>query len=542
MGGAGPLHAAFGIHECRVLFGIGRTGKNHIGPMSPGIPMMALIDDERFAQSRHIHLIGPQQPDQPDIAGTGARKDSRNVAPTVAWQQVEVEPADAACGPLQKVEPVPIVFNAIETLGNCACRCQHRRPIGPRDGARAQDHHGLIRCLQDLAKIMLARGNGPECLRSRAQMLRAVGEVHILPNDTDGEAAFGPARAQPGIDDGGFRPWIGADDETGIGLIDPGDGGIEKIRGPGAAIDLGAVLAAIDIGGPQRRHQVLQCRHGLAIGEIPGNGRNGGALHSLQPTSDGGEGFIPAGFREFAVTANIGPIQPLTLEPVIGEAGFVGNPFLVHVFIEPRQDPHYLRAACIDADVRAHRVQHVHRFGLAQFPGTRRKGIGLRGQRADGTKVDHVARQFRGYGVAHIGADLHVLAAPCEAKLFHAGDFGGEPHAPGAVNTAGHLGFDQGAEILVGNGALVFFEPRPVEPVEQGLVLKVAFASLIANRAIQRMIDEKHLHHPATGFAGHFRIGLDHHAVADRHGAGCGRLWRPRFDLHQAHAAVAGDG
>ena len=191
-------------------------------------------------------------------------------------------------------------------------------------------------------------------------------------------------------------------------------------------------------------------------------------------------------------------------------ARLVGNPFLIDLFIEARQHPHHLRPARIDADVAALRIHHIDGFGLAQFPGPRVEGIRLGGQRAHRAQIHHIAGQFAGEGLFQIGGDFHVLAAAGGAQIGHARDFGGEAHAAGALDAAGHDGLDQRAHIFVFDRALVL-----VEAVERGaaiahrLVLQIAFAALVADRAIQRMIDQQEFHHPFARLAGIRRSGVD---------------------------------
>ena len=80
-----------------------------------------------------------------------------------------------------------------------------------------------------------------------------------------------------------------------------------------------------------------------------------------------------------------------------------------------------------------------------------------------------------------------------------------------------------------------------IEPVSHRLVLQIAFAALVADRAIQRMVDQQEFHHAVAGFLDGLGIGLDDHPVADRHRAGRDRL-RRAFHFHKAHPAVAGNG
>src|SRR5208283_5587622 len=95
-----------------------------------------------------------------------------------------------------------------------------------------------------------------------------------------------------------------------------------------------------------------------------------------------------------------------------------------------------------------------------------------------------------------IRADLHILAAPDGAELLVPGDLGQKPDAPRTMDAAIHAGLDQRTEILVGDGALVLLEPAAVETVGHRLVLQIALAPLVANRTVERVIDQQELHHP----------------------------------------------
>ena len=135
-------------------------------------------------------------------------------------------------------------------------------------------------------------------------------------------------------------------------------------------------------------------------------------------------------------------------------------------------------------------------LGLGQLPRPRLEGVGLRGQRADRAEVDDVALELGGHRPLEIGGDLHVLAAAGGAELGHAGDLGREADAARAVDAARHDRLDQRADVLVLDGALVLLEAAAVDAVGHRLVLQVALAALVADRAVERVVDEQELHHP----------------------------------------------
>ena len=138
---------------------------------------------------------------------------------------------------------------------------------------------------------------------------------------------------------------------------------------------------------------------------------------------------------------------------------------------------------------------------------------------------------------------------PIAPSSGHARDLGDEAHAARALDAAVHRGLDERAEVFVLDRALVLGKARGIGAVGHRLVLQVAFAALVADRAVERMVDEQELHHALARLARHRRIGLDDRRLAvragakvlHRHGAGGGRLRRAALHFDEAHAAVAGD-
>src|SRR5262249_20822796 len=143
---------------------------------------------------------------------------------------------------------------------------------------------------------------------------------------------------------------------------------------------------------------------------------------------------------------------------------------------------------------------------------------------------------------------LHVLAAAGRAHFRRAADFRGEADAAGALDAAVHRGLDQGSQIFVFDRALVLGETAGIDAVTHRLVLQVAFAALVADRAVQGMVDQQEFHNPFARFPHHRRARRDFRrfalgagtAVAHSPGAARDRFWAA-LHLDQAHAAIAGD-
>ncbi len=135
-----------------------------------------------------------------------------------------------------------------------------------------------------------------------------------------------------------------------------------------------------------------------------------------------------------------------------------------------------------------------------------------------------------------------MFAAEGLAQLHLAADLHAEAHAARAVDAARHfLGAHQRPQVLGQHHALFFLVARGAGAVADRHVLQHAFAALVADRAIQGVVDQEEFHHAVLRLHGLGGIGQHFHAFGDRRGAGGQRLGR-FFHLHQTHAAVGGDG
>ena len=212
-----------------------------------------------------------------------------------------------------------------------------------------------------------------------------------------------------------------------------------------------------------------------------------------------------------------------------------------------RQKAHDFAAFGINADVRAKRVHHVDRFGLGQFPRTGGESVGFGHQRANRAQIDDIALHVRIKRFAQIGCDLRIFATTCLAHLVNARDFRREAHAARARNTAGHVGLDKWTEIQIVRGTLWLAEAGEVDAICHRLILQIALTALVANRAIERMVNQEELHDTFAGLFNHRGIGLHDRRlalrtraqIADLHRAGGGWLWRAAHNFDQTHAAVA---
>lgn len=103
-----------------------------------------------------------------------------------------------------------------------------------------------------------------------------------------------------------------------------------------------------------------------------------------------------------------------------------------------------------------------------------------------------------------------------------------------------HVGDHQRAEVLILDRTLELVVPGGPVSVVVGVVLEIALASLIADGAVQRVVDQDELQHTAPGQTSGLRVRVHSHGGCDlraARGDGFGRLG----DLDQTHSAVAGD-
>ena len=186
------------------------------------------------------------------------------------------------------------------------------------------------------------------------------------------------------------------------------------------------------------------------------------------------------------------------VDALVAEAIAIGDPGLVHVLVRPRHDAHHAAAQHVRIDVGADAVVRRHQRMLRHLPRTRAIAIRLVVQRADRAQVDDVRRQLVIDALLDERADLGHLAAADRAELLEALDLLREAHAARAVNAARHVGGHERTEVLVLHHALALVVARDVAAEAHREILQLALAALVADRAVERMIDQQELHHRAS--------------------------------------------
>ncbi len=516
--------------------------------MGTGVAMAAEIDHKGIAEGVDVDLVGAEQKQHLELACRRRRDHAKRVEAARSRHEAKVETADPRRRGVEDRKAVP-AFLPSPRRRHPRRQAQHFRSVRSRQRALPDQNDRPLGRGQSLAEFPRTIGEPGQRIGTRAEVLVGIGEVHPLADETDWEAALTPALADARVQHRRLVTRIGADDQQRVGRLDPRDGGVEDVaRATERRIELAALLPAIEIADAHRRHQLAQREDFLDAGEVTGNGADPLRLGRLGPLGDRRECLAPGRPCQPAIAPHVRPVEPLASEAIPYEAALVGNPLLVHRIIEPRQDAHHLAVARVDADGRADRVHHVDRFRLGELPRPRLECVRLRGERTDRTQVDDVALQLRAHRMFEVRGDLHVLTASGGAELRHTGNLGREADAARALDAPRHDRLDQRPDVFVLDRPLVLVEPAAVDAVGHRLVLQVALAALVADRAVERVVDEQELHHPLAGAPHHLRAGDDLRrlavragpAVAHRPGARGDRL-RRALQFDQAHATVAGD-
>ncbi len=311
--------------------------------------------------------------------------------------------------------------------------------------------------------------------------------------------------------------------------------------GGGGVGEVAVVDAVVDVGGAQAGGETGQQRALLVGGRRVHQHAEVVTLVGGEDLLGGGQAFSPAHFLPLAIDlAQRLDRTVIAVQALVRIAVAIGQPAFVDRFVVARHRAQHFAATHVQEQVRAHRIVVTQRLACGQFPRTGAELEHLVGQRADRADVDDVAGQLGGQRLAVVGADLQVLTAVHATQLVGTGNVGGEADAAGALDAAGHFGGDQRTDVLVGHHALALVEAADRTAIAQRNVLQLALAALIADRAVQRVVDQQEFHHRALELQRLFTADGDLHAIHDRRGAGRCRLGR-LFHVDQAHAAVGGD-
>ncbi len=181
------------------------------------------------------------------------------------------------------------------------------------------------------------------------------------------------------------------------------------------------------------------------------------------------------------------------------------------------------------ASVRAVRA----RLGnVGHFPRARLVAVGSAGERADRADINAHAAFFAGQRAFFIRQDYGMHAAGADAESFHVHALIADAYAAEAENAARRVIKNERRPLFFRVVELFFGEAAVVEAVAKRHVLQFAFAALVADGAIERMIREQKLEHVLARFVNLRGVGLHHHAFDGDESAG-GLKLRALFQLRR---------
>jgi len=120
----------------------------------------------------------------------------------------------------------------------------------------------------------------------------------------------------------------------------------------------------------------------------------------------------------------------------VAELAFIACPFFVDAFVGSTVDADHFAASMVEPDVAAVGTLRTNGGRCLKVPGAGSEAVFAVGEGTDGANFDNVSTEFRGeLGFAE-GDWLRSGASEAECQLAVAGDFFGESHASGALDTS----------------------------------------------------------------------------------------------------------
>ena len=368
-----------------------------------------------------------------------------------------------------------------------------------------------------------------ECLGERRLGARLVHEglgcevgdlVGPVDGDNDVVTSVEPAFSDAEEDDGEVVGEVGAEDEGGLFVLERLDRVIDSAR-PGVLIGGEAVVD-------------------IRASDLTGEEILGGDVGFVTETlaNDHADVFALEGFKQLGVDHRVVGLLELVVRSskwgfealfvvviVVTELTLVTGPLFINRFVGAGVDPDDFSGAVVEPDVATVAAVEADGFGGLEIPWAGSEPVLAVGQGSDGADLDDVSAEL-GREFSFVESDrLGFVASEAEGELAVTGDFFGEANAAGALDAALEVERNVVAERERFDGvALLLDESAGSGTVEKGVVLERALAASVADRAVERVVDKEEFEDSFAVLVEGVRFGIDDQALADREGAGCGRL------------------
>ncbi len=308
-------------------------------------------------------------------------------------------------------------------------------------------------------------------------------------------AAHALADAQ--IEDRDVPHGLGVDHEHGVGELQVGDGGLQL--GIGHAMQVARIQAGkgVDVlAAKALAHEACE-QQALLVGAGPADERGGTPARAAQAGGGLRQRALPGDGAQLPAVAHKRLGDALVdVDRLVGEAALVAQPAVIDPGVLARQHAHDALVAHREGDIALGGAQRADRAGVLDIPGPGAEAVGTRGERADGAQLDDVAAERRDVRMAVEGRDVGVRAALEQHQLVVLGDLLREAHAAVAEDAALAVDRDQRRELQrLDEVALGLDEARGALAPAEGDVLQRALPALVADRAVERVVDQQELDH-----------------------------------------------
>src|SRR5215471_9237368 len=174
--------------------------------------------------------------------------------------------------------------------------------------------------------------------------------------------------------------------------------------------------------------------------------------------------------------------------------------------------------------------------GVFHLPGSGLVAVGAAGERANRTDVDAHAALFALQVIFTVGDDHARGTAHADPERFHIHALVANAHAAEAKNAARSVVIDDLRPLFLRAVDFLFDETAAVGAVAENHVLQFAFAALVTDRAVQRVIGQQKLQHALARLLDLGTVGANHHSLGRDQRAGGLQLGH-FLNFDQAHAA-----
>src|SRR5262252_10303889 len=225
----------------------------------------------------------------------------------------------------------------------------------------------------------------------------------------------------------------------------------------------------------------------------------------------------------------------------ITEASRVADPGLVHGIILARLEAIDMPIVVMNADVTTTRTAWTDRLGLLEKPDPNLEPKIFAGQGSNRTDINGVPSVRIVELFARKGGNLCRVTALKNTQLVGLRNLFAEPYTTGTQNTTFRVKDHVRAKVHDFTPMhLLFLKAAMIETILHVIILQPAFPCLVADGAIQRMIDEQEFEYPAAAFDHLGRIGEHHHVIRHWRIAGNFQLGAT-LQLDETHTAIPGD-